>query len=658
MNTPAFEALEPRQLLAFSGAFTDADGDPYTVELTGPGTVVVQTSDDIDDNDPTTGFAFALSVTGTTAASRLKINVGQSPTGDGRIIVGEGLFSVLRSASLPRVDIQISAIFVDVGQLTLGNLLSGSSIEVSVAQSANNFGARTAAFNDIGDNGDLEFGEFLARVTMNNSVFADMGFDEGVGLLQSKNDLIGRLDADPTAVFSQMRAGGVFRMRANIGSDVKSIVCEHIQRVGSFAFRTAGSIGSISAKTTNDGVFQAKNFGKVTGESFSGVLSAFEPDAKGNTFGSLRFTGALTGVITITDPPVPAAGIPGRIASLVAGSMNGAQILAGSIGTLRVAGAISGGSGINLLQTTGIALRSMIVGGTFTLSNLQTAAGAGVASFRAQGLVGASVEVGFITSLRAGTGPSGGVRNSIINFSGADAQGFAVKTADLGETLEGSDFRVINNGSGAMGTLKARVIFDSGISAAWFGSVTATGVPGVFGDVFVQTTLQATAVPPDRASIGTLNLRGIVRNAGVAAAGSINSLTIGAIPPAGGLKCSFTAGNSAITDELPADSSTLLPSAKIGRITILQKFTAGAPSYSSAIFLAPTIDDIRVNGLINTTGQNDGGLPFGFAARTFGKVSLKNLAGATVKPVVPAVIGDFNPISPDSPGLFTFRVLA
>ena len=29
----------------------------------------------------------------------------------------------------------------------------------------------------------------------------------------------------------------------------------------------------------------------------------------------------LTGVITITDPPVPAAGIPGRIASLVAGSI-------------------------------------------------------------------------------------------------------------------------------------------------------------------------------------------------------------------------------------------------------------------------------------------------------------------------------------------------
>lgn len=40
-----FDAFEPRQLLAFTGNFTDTDGDTYTITLTGPGDVVVVTQD-------------------------------------------------------------------------------------------------------------------------------------------------------------------------------------------------------------------------------------------------------------------------------------------------------------------------------------------------------------------------------------------------------------------------------------------------------------------------------------------------------------------------------------------------------------------------------------------------------------------------------------
>jgi hypothetical protein len=40
-----FDAFEARQLLAFTGNFTDTDGDTYAITLTGPGDVVVVTQD-------------------------------------------------------------------------------------------------------------------------------------------------------------------------------------------------------------------------------------------------------------------------------------------------------------------------------------------------------------------------------------------------------------------------------------------------------------------------------------------------------------------------------------------------------------------------------------------------------------------------------------
>lgn len=87
------EALEPRQLFAGSTSFAEADNDLVSVALTGPGTISV------------TNLAQPeLTVSGTTAASELRITLLPGSVGNGRIQWGRVDSSQLRLFSAPLVD--------------------------------------------------------------------------------------------------------------------------------------------------------------------------------------------------------------------------------------------------------------------------------------------------------------------------------------------------------------------------------------------------------------------------------------------------------------------------------------------------------------------------------------------------------------------------
>lgn len=71
-------------------------------------------------------------MTNTTASSRLKISVKKDPAGDGRVNLRNLSASVLRSASMPAVDVVNGAFFADVGQLSLGDVADDAALEVSL----------------------------------------------------------------------------------------------------------------------------------------------------------------------------------------------------------------------------------------------------------------------------------------------------------------------------------------------------------------------------------------------------------------------------------------------------------------------------------------------------------------------------------------------
>ncbi len=642
-----FDALEPRQLLAFTGNFTDTDGDEYTITLTGPGDVVVVTQDLAYNDDPLSGFIETLTVTNTTASSRLKISVKKDPAGDGRVNLRNLSASVLRSATMPAVDLVNVASFTDVGQLALGDVADDAALEVSLNPSTNNLGARTALFRNVGNEPTMDFGEFLASVRINDSVNIDFFFGEGVKVLSSNNSLIGRLGAGDTAVFSELRARGLFQMRANINSDIKVIAANEIQTFNSNRFQTTGSIAALTATTAYYGSFEARSFGSIVlGLMSESTLNWTAPDAKGVAIKSLRVTG---GINSSSIGPEMNATAPGTIASLRAGSITGSIVDAGAITTFLVSGGITQ-SNVMFMNPSGVVGRAFTVAGRIVNVGIETANSAGIASFRAQGLQNVSFSGGFISSLTLAAGDLGGIRgDSVITLNGADSQNFALKTARLGAGLNASSIIANADLSGFVGSVTGASIENtSTFIAPRISRMLLSG--NAEGFALRDATIRAIDATTGAFSLGTLDFRGIVTNTNITSAASIDRFTAREVR-AGTF---VDAGRNQNFFGLAPNTSQIFPGNRINRITITGTDFA---LNGSAAFNATAIGTITLNGPINTSGQFDGGDPFGFAATTFGRVTLKNAQGQTVRPTIPTAPGDFNPFLPASSGNFTIRVL-
>lgn len=655
---PFFTALEPRRLLAFDQSFTDVDGDVYRVELIGSGAAVVVTQDTgPDDANPATGFIGSLTITGTDAKSRLRITVTQAGAGNGRVGLLGLSATVLKSASLAPVDSEAgSAVtFADVGQLVFGDVGSGSEMDLNAGAPTTNLGTRTVAFRDIGFQLTISNGLRAATITATTIANAQFTLPQGAGTIVSSGDA--RIFFVAGASINEIRVGGFATLRGTINGDVRKVRADSFGPSSNSPLTVTGVLGALTAAGDLAAPFVVGRYGTINAGSLTGtVLSWTAPDAAGGKGIAIKSLTVVGDIIGTTIGPTKDATVPGTISSFKAASIADALIVAGAITTFNATGGINSAD-ITLLNPTGVVSKAFKVGGVIVESSVEAEHGAGFASVRALGFDEVSWECGFVTSLTLGVGAEGGMRdNSFIHLRGADTRGFAMKTVNLGETIFESTVAVLS-GNGTFGKVTGRVLQSADIKAFAIGSIVATGAPGgggfALGDMFVH----AFGDPVSKPSIGTIDIRGAVRFADIVAAGSIDRVNIGSIP-SGDEEFRIAAGAPGRVEDFPGDLGGLNPGARINRITISGPFVAGTPTLSGALFIAPAIGTVTVKGLVNTTGANDTGQPFGFGARTFGKVTLKNGAGQTVKPVISATPGEYNVFDPEANGRFLFVVYA
>lgn len=717
------EALEPRRLLAFDQSFTDVDGDTYRVEVIGNGTAVVSPS--IDANN---GFIDAMTVSGTDAASRLRITVTQVGAGDGRVGVSVFTASILRSAAMGGVDARPDADieFENVGQLVFGDVRDDAVFDVSVnAPALPSLGTRTAVLRDVGDNPTVRFGAALVALTVRDVFDANFAFGSGVGTITANSFAA---DIDVEGPVNEIKVAATAAISGSINGDLKKISAATFNNAGG-SLDIVGVVGTLVSAGINDGQFQAHRYGTVTASELRGVLFASTPDASGVSFKTIKAPGGLnTAVIAI-----PFGGTGGRINTLTTGTWTSSTLVAGSIKSMKVTGdwlnssmtltgapagltlgsmtitgvaigtmsvrgdmgalkfgvigsgsifelnddgnarhvksitatgnvnptvlrlfvgsvgAIAignnvGASQINLSATNRQALGSLKVVGTVGTTTITTHASQGIGSIRAAGMSTVTIDTAFIGAIVLGTGVDGGLANSQITLRGADAKGMALRSAKLGFTMQGSTI-LTELGAGGLGAVIAKTFEGSVLSAPTIGSITASGEPGLFGDVFTGMYVEADSAPAGGFSIGRLDVRGFAYQCDIAAAGSIDRISIVALP-ANDQEFRVTAGQSKAFSDFPADINGLNAAAAINRITITSPFDAGTPSFSGGVFIAPTIGTVTIKGLTNTSGVNDGGELFGFGARTFGTITLKDNDGTTVKPefgMGPGTYGFLNP---------------
>lgn len=657
--TSHFEALEDRRLLAFSGTFTDTDGDSYTIELVGNGNVQVTTKDaGASDGDPATGFIQQLRTLGTDASSRLSILVTKALSGDGRVPLLSASTTLLRSAKMPAVDAASGGtlIFEDVGQFEFGGSSGTVDIDVGVNPFGVSLGKRTAVFGQV-DQAHIRFRAAPATLTFKGSNNLVLTLDQGAGLVSSAGPLVANFSS--AASIKEIRIAGAANLCGTIEGDVTKLTAP------SFAdnptpLQITGLLGTLSSPGSNAAAIHAGRFGTITLGSLSNAELLYStPDAKGVAIASLR-VGEIANSQIGTDGAQGST--PGRIKTLTAVSMTNAAISASSIPTIKVTSGIAYSS-IHLLDTAGTSLGALTVGDLIAATEIETEGAAGIGSIKALGLsadqfgtpaaVETTINAGFLKSLKLGLGAEGGVRESDIFLRGADTAGFALKAADFGAGVFSSSIVTTDPAAGNFGSLKAVEFNGHNIRAPRINSVLVTGRDD--GIAVQDGTLFGTSEAVGGFALGTITLKGDLIDTLIASVGSIKSFSAAAVSEGTRVR----AGRTDFDAGFPADLSQYNADAHIKSITLTKAFQpAPAFALNAAVFVAPTIDSIVVKGLVNTTGQDDFGQAFGFGARVFGKVTIQNASNQTVKPTIPTTPGIFNPFTPDAAGNFQFLIYA
>lgn len=278
------------------------------------------------------------------------------------------------------------------------------------------------------------------------------------------------------------------------------------------------------------------------------------------------------------------------------------------------------------------------VGGTIVDTEFDAPSTYGVNLFQARGITDSEVDTGYINTLTFNKGIGLGINNTDFGFSGFNAKGYSLRTGNIGETFENSEFDV--TGAGKLGSLTSRRYFNSDITATTIDSILATGVPN---EAFGNMSVWATSNPLNGYSIKSIDIRGLATNSDIGAAGSIDKIRINCIHAlVNSQKFRVSAGNVMTPSSMPGDLTGFATGAKINSIDVINKFDANRDDFNSAFFVAPSIGKIKVDGLINFTGVNDGGQPYGFGAATFGQIKLKDSLGGGLTLIDPP-LGANNP---------------
>lgn len=667
--------LEPRSLLAQSTpALTDADGDTFTIKLTGPGSYTLNT---------TPGADFVISAiivnNDTTAASKLSINVTKK-NGDGRVrfntIIAQGALGALSAA---KVDI---AQFGLVATQAVGTLAIG---DLSASVGATTGAVKSATFRNLAASSNIQLGGTSANTTAltlgdvaSNASGLVLRSDSAIGKFTAgqlfgninltaglKDLLIAKASSCQFAVVGGAapvnsivsKAGleliGDFAQRVNtISAQALHFDATFIDGVGTITTTLGGitggfqttRIGKMTAKTSISGFYTANSWGTISGASITNATIRYSSVGPSGFVIDAIKAGAVTSTSVLND-----AGIVGnlRIKSIGVASWSGGTIQADALDTLTVKGDFN--AIVDLFNGAGqpTSIKSATIGGDLSgefrlasvLTSLKAAStGAGNDTFA---ILKANNPV-VITKLElTGAGPSY-ITVFSKNIGTFKAKGSLFGTLNISEfnnaaiglaSLSARELSVtINAANSGIGSITTKRLHNFEINAAFVKSVAVTAGSGFSGNV-ENGFLTLSNANTDGLSLKSFSAKGSMFNALVRTASSIGTFSVNTFS-----LCGLYAGLATNAVNFPETLDGFDPAARIGSFTVKAPFS-NASSFANSTIVAATIDKVLINGRIDTSGSVVG--LFGFGARTFGTLSVRDLNGVVVKQSIPVAPNDY-----------------
>ncbi len=501
-----------------------------------------------------------------------------------------------------------------IGRLLAPEFTGGTSVEAggrigAIRVTGNLSGQyRAASFGSIFAGGDSDAEFFLGVPDASAKTFGSLrvvGTADGVGIgvaAGGTRAVIGSIDVGgwlggtiSAARIDSLRSRGSLQpttVNLNPGADTRaalgraSITCT---MGGTWTLagvsNTATSISSLVAgRLLNLSLSSAGRIGsiRVTQSILSSQVGILAP-----TMGSLRVQGgmSLSSIeLTLNDPARPALG------SLIsAGPLNGVEVeSAGAIGTVRCASALS--------------------------SNFD------------------GRSIGTFQTVRSG-GSTGTVEGTVIEMLGA-AGTLAMGTVSIAGALINSQLVAA---AGGVRALSAGQISQCIIEADFATSIKTTARDGQSGDFFEGAVTLRGA---DSAGFGlrSASFAGNVFGLDITSIGSVGTFTARRFDQA-----SLIAGSNAVTNTFTG-AVPLGPSAGgIGRFTLTGAFDPLNPTLNFAVIAGRFINSVSVTPAIPANNATAPGEDFGFAARTYGVIKLRNQAGAPLPIANTSNPGDVRP---------------
>lgn len=467
-NPHPFAALESRTLLAGVQTFIDSDGDEVTVRLTGPGTLSVDLTGQAG---PITGLGLA----GTTPASRLSISVKQTGAGDGLV----GLSGVTTSPGLVLGAFDAKAANLqnctfDFAAITRFIVRDIEDADITLATPAGK--SLTIIARNLGDADFQITGQVSSFTARSSAASVDVVASGRIARLVI-TDLAGEWRA-PTfgsVVISNLFTGEL----QNTAVDAKGVAFSSVFigfGEGGFLGRPGGNgTGLINRLTISNWIDQD---GGPQGRIFASGI------------GTLRVTGTLalefielseapaafsirSAFIQTLDTEIRLAAPVGAVR--IGTSLQGARFLAGTnnvdvrsltffddgqvrgeyrmatLGSLRTGTALNSQWVFTGQDSRGYSVRSIALDALF--GSISTPPGAGIRSLRTSRIEGATIDAGFIDSLRVQDRfSSQELTQTEIRLRGQNTRGFALTSALVGGTVTDS---LITTDTGNLGSFTA-----------------------------------------------------------------------------------------------------------------------------------------------------------------------------------------------------------
>jgi hypothetical protein len=313
--------------------FVDADGDFYTVKLTGPGIIGYKLIDfDMDGQ----GSLARLALEGTTfGASVLTITVVQkAPNGDGRVEIGEITGTPgagLKSISAPKADLVGGGMVFSgaIGSVTLGDLENGADLIAGALEGAKT----TVRLHEVGDGSEISFGTAitllqaarigdaaitvpsLAKLTVTGDRLGGLVADLGAQIKVA--GLLGSLTAGDVTATAIVEAGG---------SPLERTVLAMRSVADGVNFSLASAVTSLRATAIGDATFSAYSFNTVV---LTGSLAG--------DFTAIGKIGRIVGRDVLGSASIVAGGLASEKTALVFQAIHNAAsiVLESSISLLR-----------------------------------------------------------------------------------------------------------------------------------------------------------------------------------------------------------------------------------------------------------------------------------------------------------------------------------